>query len=206
MRLIVGLGNPGTEYDRTRHNVGFEVIDHVARRYAPGDVARARFHGLTIDARIAGEKVLLLKPTTYMNKSGLAVSDAVRFFKLDPSADVLVIVDDVALPCGTIRLRGQGGAGGHNGLSDITQKLATDAYHRLRIGIDPPGRIPQKDYVLGTFRPEQQPLVEEATSDAADAVACWVEFGLIEAMNRFNRRSSAANANGTDQPITSQDQ
>jgi PTH1 family peptidyl-tRNA hydrolase len=206
MRLIVGLGNPGPEYDRSRHNVGFEVIDHLARRFAPGEIARGRFHGLTLDARIAGEKVLLLKPTTYMNCSGLSVSEAVRFFKLEPTEDLMVIVDDIALPCGWIRLRGKGGDGGHNGLSDITQKLTTDDYTRLRIGIDKPGRIPQKDYVLGKFRPDQRELVDDATNDGADAAAFWVEHGLLDTMNRYNRRiTKATNASDSDQPITSQD-
>ncbi|MCA9295541.1 MAG: aminoacyl-tRNA hydrolase [Phycisphaerales bacterium] len=206
MRLIVGLGNPGPEYDRTRHNVGFDVIDHLARRFAPGEIARGRFHGLTLDARIAGEKVMLLKPTTYMNCSGLSVAEAVRFFKLEPTEDVMVVVDDIALPCGAIRLRGKGGDGGHNGLADITQKLATDDYARLRVGIDKPGRIPQKDYVLGKFRPEQRELVDDATNDAADAAAFWVEHGLLDTMNRFNRRTTkATNASDSDQPITSQD-
>src|SRR5204862_6912409 len=100
MKLIVGLGNPGLEYDKTRHNVGFVALDHLARRFAPGAVARSKFQGATIDAAIGEEKVVLLKPLTFMNRSGQSVADAVGFFKIDPSADLLVIVDDVALPCG----------------------------------------------------------------------------------------------------------
>ena len=191
MKLIVGLGNPGAEYDRTRHNVGFLVLDRLARRYAPGAVARSRFHGATLDAIIDSAKALLLKPTTYMNRSGLAVGDAVRFFKLDPAEDLLVIVDDLALPCGSIRLRGEGSAGGHNGLADIEQKLGTASYARLRIGIDQPGRIPQKDYVLGRFTPDQLDRVESALDDAAEAAACWCTHGLSHAMNTFNRTTTA---------------
>jgi len=189
MRLIVGLGNSGPEYDHTRHNVGFVAIDRLARRYAPGAIARSKFQGATIDASIGDEKVLLLKPLTYMNRSGQSVAEAIGFFKLDPAADVLVIVDDVALPCGAIRLRAEGSAGGHNGLADIQEKLGGSAYARLRIGIDAPGQIPQKEYVLGRFRDDQKPAMEAALEDAVAAAACWCTKGIAEAMNRFNRKA-----------------
>ena len=188
MKLIVGLGNPGSEYEKTRHNVGFLVLDHLARRHAPGAVARSKFHAAAVDADINGERALLLKPTTYMNNSGLCVSEAVRFYKVDIASDLLILVDDVALPCGSIRLRPDGGTGGHNGLADISEKLTTDEYGRLRIGIDEPGQIPQKDYVLGRFRPDQQELINPALAEAADAAACWANHDINEAMNRFNRR------------------
>lgn len=190
MKLIVGLGNPGPEYDNTRHNVGFVVLDRLARRYAspPGAVARSKFHGAVLDAEIDGEKVMLLKPLTYMNRSGQAVAEAASFYKLDPAKDLLVIVDDVALPCGSIRLRPEGSAGGHNGLLDIEQKLGTTAYPRLRIGIDSRGQIPQKEYVLGRFRPDQLEAIEPALEDAVAAAACWATRGIEEAMNRFNRK------------------
>jgi len=191
MKLIVGLGNPGPEYQHTRHNVGFVVLDHLARRHAPGAVARSRFHGAMIEGEIGPERVFLLKPATFMNLSGGSVSEAVGFYKLDPAAHLLIIVDDVALPCGSIRLRPSGGAGGHNGLADIEEKLATQDYGRLRIGIDAPGPIPQKDYVLGRFRPDQLPLVETALDEAVDAAACWAVQGMAEAMNRFNSRNIA---------------
>ena len=191
MKLVVGLGNPGPAYEGTRHNVGFDVVARLARRHAPGETARSRFHGVVVEAVIGSEKVLLLQPTTFMNLSGTAVVEASRFYKLDPAEDVLVIVDDVALPCGQIRLRPGGGAGGHNGLSDIQRKLGTEHYPRLRIGIDAPGRIPQKDYVLGKFRPDQRELVEVACDEAAEAVSCWATLGLTEAMNRFNRKQTA---------------
>ena len=191
MKLIVGLGNPGAEYTETRHNVGFLVLDRLARRFAPGETARSKFHGAFIDASIADERVMLLKPTTYMNCSGQCVSEAARFYKLDPEDSLLVIVDDVALECGLIRVRPSGGAGGHNGLTDITQKMGSDNYARLRIGIDPPGQIPQKDYVLGRFRPDQLEALAPALEEAVDAATCWVAEGCLEAMNRFNRRQSA---------------
>lgn len=191
--MIVGLGNPGPQYVGTRHNVGFDVLDRLARRHAPasgGAVARSRFHGALLEGEIGQEKLLLLKPTTYMNRSGIAIAEAVRFYKLTPAADLLVIVDDVALPCGTIRLRAEGSAGGHNGLADVQEKLGAAEYARLRIGIDAPGPIPQKDYVLGKFRPDQLPLVEAALDEAAEAAACWATRGIAEAMNRFNRRNA----------------
>jgi PTH1 family peptidyl-tRNA hydrolase len=191
MKLIVGLGNPGAEYVETRHNVGFDVLDRLARRLAPGETARSKFHGVLIESDFHGEKLLLLKPTTYMNRSGLAVAEAVRFFKLGPAEALLVIVDDVALSCGVIRVRNAGSAGGHNGLTDIEQKLGTRDYVRLRIGIDPPDQIPQKDYVLGRFRPDQLEAIEPALEDAVDATLCWLRYGPIEAMNRYNRRQTA---------------
>lgn len=194
MKLIVGLGNPGSEYDRTRHNVGFEVIDRLARRFVDPQrgPAKARFSGLLLDAEIGPERVLLLRPTTFMNLSGQCVAEAVRFHKLDASRDLLVIADDLALPCGSIRLRAEGGAGGHNGLADIGEKLASWNFPRLRIGIDAAGTIPQAQYVLGRFRPDQAPAVEGAIEEAVAASARWATDGLETAMNRFNRR--AANA------------
>ena len=191
MKLIVGLGNPGAAYERTRHNVGFEVLDRLARRYAPGEPARSKYHGVLIEAVIDGERTLLLQPTTFMNKSGTSVSEAMNFFKLDPSEDLLVVVDDLAIPCGSIRLRPAGGDGGHNGLSDITRRIGTSDWARLRIGIDSKGDIPQKDYVLGRFRPDQREEVDRALDDATRAAACWATEGLATAMNQFNRKQSA---------------
>ncbi len=189
MKLIVGLGNPGREHQGTRHNVGFDVLDRLARRHAPGEVARARFHGALVEATIGEERVLLLKPTTYMNLSGQAVAEASGFHKLEPARDLLVLVDDVALPCGMIRLRGDGGPGGHNGLEDVERRLGTDGYARLRIGIDAPGNIPQRDYVLGRFRPDQLQALEPALEEAAEASACWATRGILEAMNLYNRKN-----------------
>lgn len=195
MKLIVGLGNPGPEYDNTRHNVGFVVLDRLARRHAPphnGSVAKAKFHGSLLEGAIGEEKVLLLKPLTYMNRSGLSVSEATAFYKIDVARDLLVIVDDIALPCGSIRLRSEGSAGGHNGLADVEQKLGSADYARLRIGIDQPGQIPQKDYVTGRFRTDQQVALEPALEEAVKAAECWAERGINDAMNRFNTRKTAA--------------
>lgn len=204
MKLLVGLGNPGIEYERTRHNVGFEVLDRVARRTVDPSrsIARSRFSGALLEGEVAPEKggprdaeptrLLLLKPLTYMNRSGQAVAEAVRFHKLDPTEDLLVVVDDLALPCGTIRLKPDGSAGGHNGLADIEQKLGSNRYPRLRIGIDAPGPVPQADYVLGRFRPDQQPLVEAALEQAVEACLAWARSGLASTMNRFNATAKAS--------------
>jgi PTH1 family peptidyl-tRNA hydrolase len=186
MRLIVGIGNPGTEYDRTRHNVGFEAIDRLARRIAPGEIARSKFQGAVLESTLTEDKVLLLKPTTFVNRTGQAVSEAIRFYKLTPEEDLLVLVDDTALPCGRIRIRESGGTGGHNGLRDITSHLGTDRWARVRIGIDAPGQIPLSSYVLGRFRPDQVDDVELGIEQAADAANCWITRGTTAAMNAFN--------------------
>ncbi len=206
MKLIVGLGNPGAEYANTRHNAGFMAIDAMERRHAPGAIWRSRFHGLALEVllpdRAAADydpaegrwhkrapaitKALLLKPTTYMNRSGQGVGEAIRFYKLDPSEDLLVLVDDVALPVGSIRVRAGGSAGGHNGLSDIERALGTSAYPRCRIGIDAPGRIPQKDYVLGRFAPDQKDAIASACERAADAAELWASTDTASTMNVFN--------------------
>ena len=141
---------------------------------------------------------LLLKPTVYMNRSGQSIAEAMRFYKLDPGTDLLVLVDDIALSTGMIRLRGDGGGGGHNGLGDITSKLGGPGWARCRIGIDAPGRIPQKDYVLGRFTQQQQEDLEPALEDSVSAVACWVEHGITTTMNRFNRRNTPQEADDTD--------
>jgi PTH1 family peptidyl-tRNA hydrolase len=194
MRLIVGIGNPGTEYDRTRHNVGFEAIDRLARRIAPGEIARSKFQGAVLESTLTDDKVLLLKPTTFANRTGQAVSEAIRFYKLTPEEDLLVLVDDTALPCGRIRIRESGGTGGHNGLRDITSHLGTDRWARVRIGIDAPGQVPLSSYVLGRFRPDQAGDVERGIEQAADAANCWLTRGITAAMNAFNadRESSGS--------------
>lgn len=193
MKLVVGLGNPGPEYDRTRHNVGFDVIDRLARRHVDPamGVARNKFSGLLLEAEVDGAKMLLLKPLTFMNLSGKSVAEAVRFYKMSPIDDLMVIVDDTALDCGELRIKPGGGAGGHNGLADVSRLLGTDGWPRLRIGIDKPGRIPLKNYVLGRFTEEQQTRLESALETATEAVAAWATDGLDTAMNRFNRRASA---------------
>lgn len=184
MKVIVGLGNPGDEYARTRHNAGFMVLDRLASRHGLGG-AKMKFHAGVLEGAVAGQRCMLLEPMTYMNRSGQSVGEAAAFYKLGLE-DLLIVVDDVALPLGRVRLRPGGSAGGHNGLADIERALGTTRYHRLRIGIDPPGRIRQHDYVLGRFTAEQWETFEPSLDRAADAAECWVREGIEAAMNRFN--------------------
>ncbi|MCE9589564.1 MAG: aminoacyl-tRNA hydrolase [Planctomycetes bacterium] len=188
MKLIVGLGNPGPEYARTRHNAGFMVLDRLVTRCGVGgfDSARTRFHAQMHEAVVAGQRAVLLEPNTFMNRSGLAVGEAVTFFKIEPAADLLIIVDDLALPCGKIRLRAEGSAGGHNGLADVQRALGSIAYPRLRVGIDARGLAPQKDYVLSRFSSDQQPKIDAALNDACDAIETWARDGIAKAMTKFN--------------------
>lgn len=198
MKLIVGLGNPGREYVGTRHNVGFDVLDRFASRLGwlsgAGDFerqARAKFDGLAFDGNVTltsggSEKVLLLKPTTFMNLSGRSVQSAMAFYQLSPP-DLVVVLDDLALPCGKLRIRPAGSDGGHNGLKDIQRALGTSQYPRLRVGIDPaPQRIPGRDYVLGRFTEEQRNLLDPALTRAAGALLTWIEKGIESAMSQFN--------------------
>lgn len=183
MKLIVGLGNPGPDYAGTRHNVGYDVMDVLASRWAIS-LATEKFHGWFGTGKIHGERVALLKPTTFMNRSGRAVLAAGRFYKLD-LAELLVISDDLALPLERLRMRPAGSAGGHKGLQDIVDRLGTDAWCRLRIGIGEPVGTPT-DYVLGRFDPEAQAMMQQARHHAADAVECWVQHGPDLTMTRFN--------------------
>ncbi len=184
--LLVCLGNPGDKYENTRHNVGFMVADEVAQRQnAP--IQKLKFKALTNVLTISGEKVLVMKPVTYMNLSGEAVRQAVDFYKI-PADHVLVVSDDTALAVGRLRIRAKGSAGGHNGLKNIIQQLGTDQFPRIRVGV---GEKPHPDYdmadwVLGKFQGEDKKAIEAAVSRAADAVACILKEGVDRGMNRFN--------------------
>jgi PTH1 family peptidyl-tRNA hydrolase len=198
MKLVVGLGNPGREYVGSRHNVGFEVLDRLAVKCgmiaSTSDfdrVARSNFEGLALDGPVAvgggrQERFLLLKPRTFMNLSGRSVQAAKAFYQLS-NDDLMIVLDDLALPCGKIRIRANGSTGGHNGLRDIERALGTNDYARVRIGIDPkPDRVPQRDYVLGRFTEEQRKQVNPAIERAAEALLTWAESGVVTAMNRYN--------------------
>ena len=192
MKLVVGLGNPERSYIGTRHNVGFEVVDQLAARLGwtkPGDfdrMAKTKFDGLAFDGVVGNEKLVLLKPLTYMNLSGKSVQAAMAFYQLAP-ADVMIVLDDVALPCGKLRIRPAGSSGGHTGLKDIARALGTEQYPRLRIGVDPPPpRIPQRDWVLGRFSEDQRAGVNAALDRAANALLMWIGQDITAAMNKFN--------------------
>lgn len=205
MKLIVGLGNPGPQYTSTRHNAGFMVVDRLRDRHAAGQLPKARFKAVTCEVTIAGEKCLLLKPTTYMNLSGQSVGEAAAFFKLDPVQDLLVVVDDLYLPTGAVRLRPAGSAGGHNGLSDIQRSLGRDDYPRLRlgVGIQPSGGKPpmidQADFVLSRFTSDEAPLLDHAVTRAVQGAELWAGKGLAHAMNVINA-PDARGAGGSERP------
>lgn len=188
MKLVVGLGNPGREYERTPHNVGFLVVEALAARLDCRLKSSWRFKARTGTAEYAGQPVLLAEPQTFMNASGQAVAALVNYRKLT-AADVVVVVDDADLPLGSLRVRKQGGSGGHRGLASITASLGTDGYGRVRIGIGRgEGRRDLIDHVLSPFTTAEWETVEAVTAEAADAVLCSVEQGLDAAMNRYNAR------------------
>lgn len=185
--IVLGLGNPGAEYAHTRHNIGFDVIDILASRHRIR-LNLHRDHGRYGLGRIADVPVVLAKPMTYMNRSGEAARALLQRYPLEP-ARLLVVVDDVALPPGKIRVRPSGSDGGHNGLESIIQCLGTQAFPRVRVGIGspPPGQM--VEYVLSRFSPQEQPIIEEALQRAADAVEVAIAEGVQAAMNRFNAQN-----------------
>jgi PTH1 family peptidyl-tRNA hydrolase len=185
MKLIVGLGNPGSKYAGTRHNVGYQVVGELARRYGKS-TPRARFQGEVVEARVEAESCLLLAPLTYMNHSGRSVLEARDFYKLD-HASLLVVCDDFNLPLGKLRVRTKGSAGGQKGLEDVIQRLGTEELPRLRIGIGPvPPHWDPANFVLGRFGSDDEPIIQPAIQSAADAVVVWVRDGIETCMSRFN--------------------
>ena len=185
MRFVVGLGNPGERYRRTRHNLGFMVVDELASRHG---AVRPREEGeaLVLGASLGGGEVLLVKPLTFMNRSGVAV-ERMLLDQGGTPGDLIVVLDDVALPLGEIRVRERGSHGGHNGLRSLIDVLGTEEFPRVRVGIRQ-GELPDElaDFVLSDFPQEEVLVVQEAVGWAADAVACLVAEGPAEAMNRFN--------------------
>ena len=189
MKLIAGLGNPGSKYDDTRHNVGFRVVDALAERFGE-KVRRKKFNALTEEVHAEDTKLLLMKPQDYMNRSGHAVATAAGFYKLGP-ADVLVVTDDMALDVGRLRIRAKGSAGGHNGLKDIIARFGSDDFARLRVGIGDSGRMDAADYVLSRFSAEERAIVENAVQTSVDAICCWLRDGVDIAMTRYNAENEA---------------
>lgn len=182
--IIAGLGNPGSRYEGTRHNIGFMVADRVAARLGC-EGAQSQFSGLTHDCRTEFGRLTVLKPLTYMNRSGQSVSAALRWFKSDLE-DLLVIYDDLDLPFGEIRLRRRGSPAGHNGLSSIIEQCGSQDIQRLRVGIGRPSSGDTVEYVLSRFRPEERAELGTVVDHAADAAIAWFQEGMDEAMGKYN--------------------
>lgn len=185
MKLIVGLGNPGRKYEQTRHNVGFIVAEKIAVLTSAG-AAKTKFEGELAESNLGGEKLAILCPHTFMNASGQSVRKALDFYKLEHT-ELLVICDDLNLASGRLRIRPSGSAGGQNGIKDIIRHLGSDAFARLRVGIDrPPAGWSVTDYVLGKFSKTESETFETATTSAAHAAICWANEGIGKAMNQYN--------------------
>lgn len=186
MKIIAGLGNPGKEYENTKHNVGFLTIDILAEKYGI-KVNKIKFKGLVGEGMIGTEKVILVKPQTYMNLSGQCIREIVAFYKLDME-DLVVIYDDIDLPMGNLRIRKKGSAGTHNGMRSIIYDLQDDGFPRVRVGIGGERKGDLANYVISGFSGDDRKLIEEAIVKAADAVACLVEDGIDRAMVDYNTK------------------
>ncbi|PYI58459.1 MAG: aminoacyl-tRNA hydrolase [Verrucomicrobia bacterium] len=185
MRLVAGLGNPGSEYAATRHNIGFMVVDQLAAQFGSTwekSVPQAREDALSAKCGA----VLLIKPMSFMNRSGYPLFTVAQFYKIEPQ-QILIVLDDLALPLGHLRLRARGGSGGHNGLESIIVQFGTEEIPRLRVGIGQAPREGYVDYVLSRFFDEEKPLVRSTIGRAVDALKCAIDNGLVSAMNTFNK-------------------
>lgn len=192
MKLVVGLGNPGPEYADTRHNVGWPVLEAVARDLGAGEFRLdKKFRAEIAEARRGGDKILLIKPQTYMNLSGEAVGAIMRFNKLTPR-DVLVVYDDLAIPLGTVRIRPDGSAGGHNGIKSLIQHLGTQVFDRVRVGIGPqPAGVPSERFVLAKWTPTERQLLPESVALGAEATLGVLRLGVEKAQTTYNGRKPA---------------
>ena len=188
MYIIAGLGNPTAQYRGTRHNVGFEVIDYLADKYNI-DVTTKKFKGLIGTGAIEGQKVVLVKPQTFMNLSGESIREAVDYYKIDPE-DIIVIYDDISLEPGQLRIRLKGSAGGHNGIKNIIAHLGTQEFPRIKVGVGAkPPKMDLADYVLGHFSTEDRAKVEEAIGHAMDAAVLMMQGEVDKAMNDYNSKN-----------------
>ena len=186
MKIIVGLGNPGKRYKETPHNIGFKIVDYLAEQVTGNWKKSLRFRARTIKTELAGEQVVLVKPETYMNNSGMAVGAVLRFYKAMPD-DLIVILDDVAIDFGRLRLRGKGSSGGHNGLASIISHVADDKFVRVRVGV---GKQREGEnlvkHVLAPFSKKDEEEIGHIVARAGEAVCGVIEFGVAEAMNKYN--------------------
>ena len=189
MYIIAGLGNPGRKYDNTRHNIGFMVIDAAAEKYNIA-VTEKKHKALIGKGIIGGEKVLLVKPQTFMNLSGESIREVIDYYKIEEKTELIVISDDISLDVGTLRIRKKGSAGGHNGLKNIILHLGHDEFRRIKIGVgEKPVEYDLVDYVLGHFGKEDSELIEESVKKAAEAIEKMITDGPDAAMNQFNKKA-----------------
>ncbi len=184
MKLIVGLGNPGKEYENTRHNIGFMAIDNYVKLHNLGDF-KEKFNGLFLKYQLGDEQVILVKPLSFMNLSGDVVRKYVDYFKIDIS-DILIIHDDLDMPVGKIKLKLGGSSGGHNGIKDISLKLGTEEYKKLKVGISNNKNIDTKDYVLGRFSKEEKVLIDEAITETGSIIDDYFKYPFNDLMSRYN--------------------
>ena len=186
MFLIVGLGNPTKQYEKTRHNIGFDVMDALADKYNIS-ISENKHKALCGKGVIEGMKVVLAKPQTYMNLSGESVAELVNYYKIDEEHELLVIYDDISLDVGKLRIRAKGSAGGHNGIKNIIAQLGTQEFTRIKIGVgEKPAKMDLADYVLGRFSKEEQPIIRESADRAREAVCEMITHDVASAMNKFN--------------------
>ena len=191
MYIIAGLGNPGREYENTRHNAGFASLDALAKRHGI-ELTTRKFQALTGSGYIDGQKVLLVKPQTYMNLSGESLRAACDFFKVDPEEGLIVIYDDISLEPGQLRIRLKGSAGGHNGIKNIIAHLGTQEFPRIKVGVGAkPPKMDLADYVLSRFGAEEQKIMDEAFGEAAEAAVMMMTTGAERAMNHYNAKKKA---------------
>lgn len=184
MRIVLGIGNPGRKYERTRHNVGFRVVDRLAEELGVTSF-RSNFQALSAEAGMGDGKVVFLKPQTYVNLSGISARAALDWYKEEPG-NLIVVLDDFALPVGKLRLRAKGSSGGHNGLESILAHAGTEEVPRLRVGIGPPTPGAAREHVLDAFSAEEERTIAKSIERAADAVAAWTREGIEAAMNKYN--------------------
>ena len=186
MKLLVGLGNPGAQYANTRHNAGFMVLERLAAEWGQGFKPESKLQSLVAEARVDGEKVILAMPQTYMNLSGQAVARLLHWYKLTPK-DMIVVYDDFAIPLGAVRVRPEGSAGGHNGISSIIQHTGGPKFDRVRVGIGPvPPGWKTPDFVLGRFAPGEKAALEKGLELSAEATVCVMRHGVEQAMQTYN--------------------
>jgi len=184
MKMIVGLGNPGKDYKDTRHNIGFMVLEELASRYQV-EKQESRFDAIIGHIRINSEKILLVKPLTYMNLSGRAVQPLLHWYKLSLE-ELIVVFDDMDLPAGSLRIRANGGSGGHKGMASISERLASKEFARIRVGIGRPEKGEAVNWVLGRFNRDEKEIFQNTVRSAADALEIWVKQGIAAAMNAYN--------------------